>query len=118
MSEGAADEVLEGRIHDRDFMLWVKGQPCAAGDLEDGAERARCEGVIEAHHAGLRHGMSTKADDRTCVPLCRRHHVEWHGATGPFKPWDREVRRAWAVKTIARTQARHARRDSGGGIPW
>lgn len=113
----ASDEVLEGRLRDRDFMVWVKGQPCCAAGLEGGTG---CEGEVQAHHAGRR-GMSQKAEDRTCIPLCRRHHTEWHGASGPFKPWDREQRRAWALRMIGQTQARNARGghdDGSGAIPW
>ncbi len=117
----ASDAVLEKRIRDRDYMVWVKTLPCVAGDLEGGEERSRCSGPVEAHHAGTR-GMSQKAEDRTCIPLCAYHHRGcWHGASGVFKSWDREARRAWAVRMICQTQAKHARGfddDGSGSIPW
>lgn len=37
----------------------------------------------DPHHYG-RHGMGQKADDRTCVPLCRKDHDDFH-AHGFFK---------------------------------
>ena len=57
------------RPRDFAFMSWVKSQPCIV-----------CEkqlilnfGSIYAHHAGQR-AFGRKADDRTCIPLCWRHH--------------------------------------------
>lgn len=103
------------RARDVDYMIWVKTQPClVASDL--------CEGGIDAHHAGKRHGMSTKADDATCIPLCHRHHIEWHGACGPFKGWSKDQRHAFAVESIAKTQAAHeggaARRAHLWSVPY
>jgi hypothetical protein len=66
----------------------------------------RCDGPIEAHHAGARPGVSLKAHDHTAVPLCKVAHTEWHAATGWAKGMNREDRRAWADAAIARTQAR------------
>lgn len=119
----ASDEVLEKRLRDRDYVLWVKTLRCCAAALEGGAEAARCSpGAVDAHHAGTSRGMSQKADDRTCIPLCHFHHVGcWHAASGPFKTWDRDQRRAWALRMIGQTQALHARGsfDNGSGsIPW
>lgn len=64
------------RVRDLARMKWIKTLPCAVtfgwwpvelvGD---------CGGVVEADHAG-RHGMSHKAPDNTCIPLCMRHHRE------------------------------------------
>lgn len=127
----AADERLENRIRDRDYMLWVKTLACCAGalwietgegdDVRRTSEADRCAGAVQAHHAGTNRGMSQKAEDRTCIPLCVLHHTEWHGAAGPFRPWDRERRRAWALQMIGQTQARHARGgvdDGSSSIPW
>jgi hypothetical protein len=57
-----------------------------------------CGGDIVAHHAG------PKSNDSTAVPLCVKHHAQWHDANGVFKGWDREQRRAWAAATIAWTR--------------
>lgn len=43
----------------------------------------------EAHHENFGLGdnaMGRKADDKTCVPLCRRHHAERHNR-GPLTFW-------------------------------
>jgi hypothetical protein len=84
------------------FMQWVKQQRClmrAEGD---------CAGAIEAHHAGP-HAMSRKAPDWTCVPLCGRHHRDYHELTGPFRPGGKAARRRWASAAIIETVMRHAR---------
>lgn len=57
----------------------------------------------EAHHAGRRPGIAMKASDHTTIPLCHRHHVEWHAAGGFCKGWDRARRRDWQDERIAET---------------
>lgn len=78
-------------------MGWVKQQPCAARHL------GPCDGVIEADHAGRR-GIGQKADDRTCIPLCTRHHRARTDWTGVFKTWTQTTMRAWLELEIARAQ--------------
>jgi hypothetical protein len=72
-------------------MLWVKGLPCLM---------LRCEGPIEADHAGRR-GAGRKAHDSTCIPLCRYHH----GASRFPRAWTQGWRRAWLYAAIVYTQA-------------
>ena len=60
---------------------------------------------MEAHHAGQRPGMSKKAPDDTCIPLCLIHHENWHKANGVFKGWDKAKRREWADRQIIHTRA-------------
>jgi hypothetical protein len=57
------------RPRDFAFMSWIKSQQCAV------CEKLRLInfGSIYAHHAGA-HGLSQKSSDRTCIPLCWRHH--------------------------------------------
>lgn len=86
---------------DTEYILRVKQLPCAASVIPGHI----CSGAIEAHHAGERPGVSMKAADSTCVPLCSLAHAQWHGATGWCKGWDRASRRWWADVAIAQTQA-------------
>lgn len=89
----------------RDFayMLWVKQQPCMlTGDPLAG----ECRGPVHAHHAGTRPGVAMKAPDATCIPLCERHHDDWHACRGLFDA-TKEARRAWADWAIEATQDRH-----------
>lgn len=79
------------------FMSFVKTLPCAAFEL------GTCWGRIEADHAGRR-GIGQKADDRTCIPLCTKHHRERTGFCGDFKGWTQEQMRAWLIERIAVTQ--------------
>jgi len=57
-----------------------------------------CEGEMHAHHAG------PKKNDSTAVPLCWKHHGQWHDANGVFKDWRKEERRAWAEASIEDTR--------------
>lgn len=81
---------------------------CATGDHD---------GPIEAHHAGRR-GMSQRAHDDTCVPLCRQHHRDYHAAAGPFRRLNREERRAWAIARIDETRALVQRYGLTAGPDW
>ena len=51
-------------VRDRKYREWVGTQPCAV---------CSSFGWIEAAHTGGR-GLSQKADDWRCIPLCRFHH--------------------------------------------
>ena len=57
------------RPRDFAFMSWVRSQQCIVCEKQ----RVLNFGSIYAHHAGQR-AFGRKADDRTCVPLCWRHH--------------------------------------------
>lgn len=81
-----------------EFMAFVRSMRCRAHDL------GGCDGPIVAHHAGDR-GLSHKADDSTCIPLCDGHHKAWHDAQPPFRGWSKEQREQWSVAAMAATQA-------------
>ena len=91
-------------VRDPDYVSAVHGLPCCATDLSP------CGGLIEADHAGKKSGMGRKADDTTCIPLCRDHHSERHRFAGPFRAWTAPVMRAWLDSHIAATQAAIAAR--------
>jgi hypothetical protein len=76
-------------------MLWVKRQPCLMRGIW-----GRCEGRVEADHAGRR-GAGRKAHDSTCIPLCRYHH----GSSRFPRSWPQAQRRAWLHAAIVYTQA-------------
>lgn len=71
------------------YTAWIRSQPCAASLLSE------CDGGVCAHHTG-RKGLSQRAHDDTCIPLCHQHHMEWHAAGGPFKGWGKAQRREWS----------------------
>lgn len=98
------------RARDWDYMAWVKTQPCCAADISP------CSGPIEADHMGRR-GLSRKADDRTCAPLCQLHHRQRTDHSGPFRDWDRDRMRSWLAEQVHLTQARWMRQQ-GAGIPF
>lgn len=96
-----------GPLRDPVYRARVRALPCLL------AVTGKCLGAVEAHHAGERDAKGRKPGDDTCVPLCHRHHVaEWHGASGHFKSWSRERRRAWAREAIQRTREDLAVREA------
>jgi hypothetical protein len=58
------------RPRDFAYMAWIKFQPCCVCE-----KLYMCPYIKRtyAHHAGA-HGLSQKSPDRTCIPLCWRHH--------------------------------------------
>lgn len=86
----------KARVRDVDYMLWVKRLPCAARTL------GGCRGRVEADHAGRR-ALGQKAHDRTCIPLCRTHHVQRGSFSGPFREWTQVQMRLWLVECMVNT---------------
>lgn len=84
------------RARDIPYMKWVRRQPCCA-KVHGGI----CGGRVEADHAGRR-GIGQKADDRSCIALCHRHHVWRTNFAGPFKEWDQMRMREWLAIEIVR----------------
>ena len=80
------------------YMGWVKTLPCLL------TYAGGCQGVIEADHAGDR-GVGRKAPDRTCIPLCTRHHWERTNMKGYFASFDAPRMREWRHMAIANVHA-------------
>lgn len=62
-----------------------------------------CLGPIEADHMGSR-GLSRKAIDGTCAPLCQGHHRERTDHSGLFRDATKEELRTWRAAVIEETQ--------------
>lgn len=86
------------RVRDGAYMAAVRTMSCLLA-----SSRSTCDGVIEADHVGAR-GLGQKASDRTCVPLCTRHHGERHSASGAFRGMDQAALRRWKKWAIGVTQ--------------
>lgn len=96
------------RERDMDRMGWVRTRPCCVADPGGVAWTGStppdaCSGPVEAHHAGAR-GLSHKAGDETCVPLCDHHHDDFTERRGIFSGWPRGAARTWQDEQIARCQ--------------
>lgn len=90
------------RERDTEYMLWVKTQSCVASivvPLTAKGQAIRCEGAVEADHAGRR-GIGRKADDLTCIPLCTKHHGDRTDVTGIFKHAKQDYLREWIREAI------------------
>jgi hypothetical protein len=99
------------RERDVDYMLAVKGLPCALNSVEGAG---LCSGKVEADHAGER-GLGVKAADQTCIPMCTKHHRDRTDVRGFFAPLSKDDRRHWCRLAIARTQ--HAIALKRAGVP-
>ena len=86
-------------MRDPAYLASVRQLPCLLG-----VPGVHCYGRTHAHHAG-RGSMGKKAPDDTAVPLCLKHHQDWHGASGYFKEMGQEARREWAEEAIMKTRA-------------
>jgi hypothetical protein len=58
------------------YRAWIRTFPCVACGFEY---------AIEAAHTGP-HGLSQKASDLTCIPLCRDHHRVGYDALDRIGP--------------------------------
>ena len=89
------------RPRDHFYMGWIKQQRCAIGMmLAPGVLfRFPCNGPIEADHAGRR-GLGQKADDDSCIPLCRQHHGDRHDRRGIWDTMSMADQRTFLDATI------------------
>jgi hypothetical protein len=92
------------RERDFDYMGWIKTQSCAAATVGGVGD---CQGPIEADHAGRR-GLSRKAPDDTCIPLCQLHHRQRTDHSGLFRTWTRERMRDWLDLEIEHHRSMYA----------
>jgi hypothetical protein len=93
---------------DFDRLEWLHTLPCAAPGAPAG-----CLGPMTVHHDTHQRGLGQKAPHDRGIPMCWRHGVhDFHGGLGPFAGWNREKRRAWQEKQVARHQALWDRRQA------
>ena len=66
-----------GPVRDPAYLLWIRRTLwCWVCQYVTGSEAGSpAPHRIEAAHTGP-HGISQKASDHTCIPLCRKHHHE------------------------------------------
>lgn len=107
-----------------DYMAWTSRQVCIVARAGLVLHRASssprydvpaivakhlaCEGPIQVDHAGNRFtdGDGKRAFDRTCIPLCRKHHEQRTnaggtlGQAGIFYGFTAEMVRTWSNAAI------------------
>src|SRR6185295_8558196 len=77
------------------YLKFIRRLPCVVGE-----RFGRCVRRIDPHHmvGGKGHqkrGKSQTVSDRNTLPLCRRHHDDFHAERGVFKGWTPEERRVF-----------------------
>lgn len=89
------------RERDLEYLADVHLVRCWAAESVPGH---RCQGDIEADHAGAR-AMGRKADDLSCIALCSFAHRQRTDFSGPFRAYDQPRMRVWLAEGIAYTQS-------------
>ena len=89
-------------MKDPAYLSWVRRQPCyVCGSTPS-----------EAHHrTGA--GMGRKASDHDTMPLCTRHHREFHDLSGHFRGWRKMRIREWQADAVTVTAANYTLHDTG-----
>ena len=67
----ASTSTRKGPPRDEDYKAWIRMLPCCACGVDGRSEPA---------HTGTDGGMSMKASDYSCVPLCSDCHTQAPGA--------------------------------------
>ena len=86
-----------GPLRDAAYLRWIRTLPCTTCGIE---------GRSEAAHTGRDGGLSQKASDLSCVPLCAGCHTirpdSYHRIDGGRRAFERRYRvsLAWEVKRL------------------
>ena len=78
-----------GPSRDSRYRAWIRTLPCAT---------CGSRWQIEAAHTGSEGGMSQKASDYSCVPLCRKCHTA--GSSAYHRIGKHEFERKWGVDFV------------------
>lgn len=94
---------------DRDFafMGWVKQQTCVLHNVDGAGWCGGGSPFADADHAGERAGWR-RADDDTCIALCKRHHRDRTERRGYFATWPWDRMRSWCDEQITKMRERYA----------
>lgn len=84
----------QNREGDPAYLSWIGSLPCSICDSKP---------PNHAHHS-TGAGMGTKSHDREAMPMCWRHHRDFHDGKGIFDSWTREERRIWQELQVQRCQ--------------
>src|ERR1035438_1732598 len=91
----ATSPTRKGPPRDKTYLAWIREMPCIACGVE---------GRSVAAHTGTDGGMSQKASDYSCVPLCADCHTQAPGAyhrAGKGIPADTALRLARYLGTTS-----------------
>lgn len=76
------------------YLDWIRSLPCSVCDAKPPGH---------AHHS-TGAGMGQKSPDLEAIPLCFKHHREFHEGKGVFEYWTRHYRRMWQEAQVDRCQ--------------
>lgn len=84
------------------YLAFIRKQPCVVGGLR--CKRSVPHHAIEMGGEELA-GMASTAPDSDTVPLCVKHHRQFHLTQGFCKGWTKEQRRVFQQDEIIRLNA-------------
>lgn len=67
-------------------LRFLREMPCALCGIA---------GPSDAHHATYNRGMGQRGHDHEAFPLCHRHHMDFHNASGAFREMEHDEREHW-----------------------
>lgn len=82
------------------YMAFVATRPCI-GRLLAVTGNECSAGRVYVHHA---FGRRVADGDLKTIPLCEKHHREWHEHRGIFEGWDRDRRKTWSAWAVEFTR--------------
>lgn len=104
-----ADKRAKLGLADPEYLAWIRTLRCSVCQILD---------RLHAHHLKHGHGerrggMGIRVHDRLSLPMCPRHHRQFHRSEGYFKAWPKEQKRVWQEERIERLLKRFARLKAG-----
>ncbi len=114
-----------GPMRDPKYRAWLREQICCIYGPCRGADNLECVYLqTDPAHTGKVNGMSSKAADSTCAPLCRKHHDEYDSGRTKFEAKYRVDMKALAAEYYNRyltengTKAGLPPAEQGDTIEW
>lgn len=111
-----------GRVLHSERLAYIALLPCIARGLGD-----PCKGPIEVAHVGRvfdpdQRALGRKADDDTCIPLCRWHHLTHGGGIGgkgpPFRAMTDECFTRWTWDAVEKVRAAYEQGREPEAVCW
>lgn len=85
-------------LADPEYLAWIRTLRCSVCRILD---------RLHAHHlkggrGERRGGMGIRVHDKLTIPMCPRHHRQFHRSEGFFTAWSKEKKCVWQEEWIER----------------
>lgn len=99
------------------YLNWIRSLPCAyclaLGPSEahhSTVHPSRCEpcsGTQRGRHEAGKRGKGTKSHDHYAIPLCLKHHRDFHDSARDFRTWNKAQKRLWQEAMVHEFHSRY-----------